>query len=83
MLQWKISCLFVDSGTAFCHKREIDKDKKNLFFIISILQAIVGPLSSDFLRLENQRDIQESADRQAAIALYQQQNVAPYMVSFT
>lgn len=43
---------------------------------------MVGPLSSDFLRLENQRDIQESADRQAAIALYQQQNVAPLMVSF-
>lgn len=43
---------------------------------------MVGPLSSDFLRLDNnQRDIQESADRQAAIALYQQQNVAPFMVS--
>lgn len=46
------------------------------------LQAVVGPLSPDFLRLSTARDIQESTDRQAAIAIYQQQqNAAAYMVS--
>lgn len=41
---------------------------------------MIGPLSPDFLRITTAQDIQESADRQAAIALYQQQN-AQYMVS--
>lgn len=41
---------------------------------------MVGPLSPDFLRVTTARDIQESADRQAALALYQQQSAASYMV---
>lgn len=40
---------------------------------------MIGPLPAGFLRLNTEREIQESADRQAAIALYQQQNAA-YMV---
>lgn len=40
---------------------------------------MIGPLPAGFLRLNTEREIQESADRQAAIALYQQQN-ANYMV---
>lgn len=40
---------------------------------------MTGPLPAGFLRLNTEREIQESADRQAAIALYQQQN-ATYMV---
>lgn len=40
---------------------------------------MIGPLPAGFLRLTTEREIQESADRQAAIALYQQQN-ASYMV---
>lgn len=40
---------------------------------------MIGPLPAGFLRLTTEREIQESADRQAAIALYQQQN-ATYMV---
>lgn len=42
----------------------------------------MGPLSSDFLRVTTDRDIQESTDRQAALALYQQQSAAAYMVRF-
>lgn len=45
-----------------------------------MFQAMVGPLSPDFLRVTTARDIQESADRQAALALYQQQSAASYMV---
>lgn len=41
---------------------------------------MIGPLPAGFLRLHSERDIQESADRQAAIALYQQQNAASYLV---
>lgn len=42
-------------------------------------RAMLGPLSPDFLRLSTPRDIQEQADRQAALALYQQQQmVSPY-----
>lgn len=41
---------------------------------------MIGPLPAGFLRLTTEREIQESADRQAAIALYQQQN-ASYVVS--
>lgn len=44
-----------------------------------ISQAMLGPLPAGFLRLNTEREIQESADRQAAIALYQQQN-ASYVV---
>lgn len=40
---------------------------------------MIGPLPAGFLRLTTEREIQESADRQAAIALYQQQN-ASYVV---
>lgn len=40
---------------------------------------MVGPLPAGFLRLSTEREVQESADRQAAIALFQQQN-ASYMV---
>lgn len=43
---------------------------------------MIGPLPAGFLRLTTEREIQESADRQAAIALYQQQN-ASYMVFIT
>lgn len=43
---------------------------------------MVGPLNPDFLRLETTRDVQISSDRQAAIALYQQQNIAPFLVGF-
>ncbi|XP_055294925.1 toll-interacting protein-like isoform X2 [Sitodiplosis mosellana] len=39
-------------------------------------RAMIGPLPAGFLRLTTEREIQESADRQAAIALYQQQNVS-------
>lgn len=46
-----------------------------------VFQAITGPLPAGFLRLQSERDLQESADRQAAIALYQQQNAGPYLVS--
>lgn len=46
-----------------------------------VFQAITGPLPAGFLRLQSERELQESADRQAAIALYQQQNAAPYLVS--
>uniref|UniRef100_A0A1B0D168 Toll-interacting protein n=1 Tax=Phlebotomus papatasi TaxID=29031 RepID=A0A1B0D168_PHLPP len=43
-------------------------------------RAVLGPLSSDFLRITTPRDIQEQADRQAALALYQQQTaLSPYM----
>lgn len=35
---------------------------------------MIGPLPAGFLRLTTEREIQESADRQAAMALYQQQN---------
>lgn len=42
---------------------------------------MIGPLPAGFLRLTSERDIQESADRQAALALYQQQHhAASYMV---
>lgn len=41
---------------------------------------MVGQLSSDFLRISTPRDVQEAADRQAAMALYQQQGVTSYMV---
>lgn len=41
---------------------------------------MIGPLPAGFLRLTTEREIQESADRQAAIALYQAQN-ATYMVN--
>lgn len=57
--------------------------EKKLIHVIKInflLQAIVGPLPAGFLRLNTEREIQESADRQAAMALYQQQN-ATYVVS--
>lgn len=69
-----------------------------MFFVCSFLfdcrflpaQAVVGPLSADFLRISTPRDLQEAADRQAAYALYQQQQhhqhhqtlpttAAPYM----
>lgn len=50
--------------------------------MILFLQALVGPLPAGFLRLSSSRDLQESADRQAALALYQQQNMASYMVVF-
>lgn len=42
---------------------------------------MTGPLPAGFLRLTSEREIQESADRQAAMALYQQQqHAASYMV---
>lgn len=42
---------------------------------------MIGPLPAGFLRLTSEREIQESADRQAALALYQQQqHAASYMV---
>ncbi|GAB0096768.1 toll-interacting protein [Sergentomyia squamirostris] len=45
-------------------------------------RAVLGPLSSDFLRITTPRDIQEQADRQAALALYQQQAaLSPYMAA--
>lgn len=40
---------------------------------------MTGQLPAGFLRLNTEREIQESTDRQAAIALYQQQN---YVVNF-
>ncbi|XP_037052389.1 toll-interacting protein-like [Bradysia coprophila] len=42
-------------------------------------RAHLGPLSPDFLRISTPRDIQEQADRQAALALYQQQAATTYM----
>lgn len=43
-------------------------------------RALIGPLSSDFLRIATSREVQEAADCQAAMALYQQQQtVSPYM----
>lgn len=42
-------------------------------------RAHIGPLSPDFLRISTPRDIQEQADRQAALALYQQQAATTYM----
>lgn len=42
---------------------------------------MIGPLPAGFLRLTSEREIQESADRQAAIALYQQQNAAYVVIS--
>ncbi|XP_055377357.1 toll-interacting protein-like [Condylostylus longicornis] len=42
-------------------------------------RAVIGPLPTDFLRIHTAREIQEAADCQAAMALYQQQQVAPYM----
>ena len=52
------------------------------FICFCILKAVVGPLSSDFLRISTPREVQEAADRQAALALYQQQQqiVPSYMV---
>lgn len=48
------------------------------------IQAMIGPLPAGFLRLNTEREIQESADRQAALALYQQQqHAAAYMVNST
>ncbi|XP_037960384.1 toll-interacting protein-like [Teleopsis dalmanni] len=44
-------------------------------------KALVGPLPPDFLRITPTRDVQEAADCQAAMALYQQpQYVAPTVV---
>lgn len=40
---------------------------------------MVGPLTPDFLRISTPRDMQEAADRQAALAIYQQQAASPYV----
>lgn len=56
-------------------------DNINSFIVFKCQQAVIGPLPAGFLRLTTEREIQESADRQAAIALFQQQN-ASYIVSF-
>lgn len=38
-------------------------------------------MSADFLRISTAREIQEAADRQAALALYHQQVASPYMAA--